>query len=207
METIKFQLFSTKCYNMFTKIGKFLLQNAFLCNLPGNHSSDWFESFETKQNKKSWIFAWKAKETVFSNSFHASMSHITNCTISKLLELKQTVSPSIFAFVQYPTWYAEFQCREEQGSSLYKEALDGTLTPGSQNSDFQQNSQQTEQCAEFCAKLDCSGWKFSASQVRFPTLVTLSFLLLVPQPIMNTTQVMTVLHDSSWLVFTTCLLR
>ena len=128
METIEIQLFSTKCYNIFTKIEKFLLQNAFLWNLPGNRSSDWFESFETKQNKKSWIFAWNAKETVFSNSFHASMSHITNCTISKLLELKQTVSPSTFAFVQYPTWYAEFQCREEQGSSLYKEALDGTLT-------------------------------------------------------------------------------
>ena len=86
----------------------------------------WF--FETKQNKKSWIFAWNTKETVFSNSFHASMWHITNCTMSKLLELKQTVSPSTFAFVQYPTWYAEFQCREEQGSSLYKGALDGTLT-------------------------------------------------------------------------------
>ena len=117
METIEIQLFSRNYCFMITKIEKFLLQNVFLWNFSENPSSHWFGSFETKHNQKCWIFACSTKKPVFSNSSHACMSLKTNTTKCKLLGLKQPVSPSTFAFVQYPTWYARFQCREDMSSN------------------------------------------------------------------------------------------
>ena len=43
-------------------------------------------------------------------------------------KLKQPTQTNTFAFVQYLIYLRRFGCREEQGYTLCKEALDGTLT-------------------------------------------------------------------------------
>ena len=81
-------------------------------------------------NTKCWITLWNTKKSVFWGGFHQCNFLISNTKGSKLLGLKQLVSPSSFAFVEYLTCIEKFQCREEQGYPLCKEALDGTLTGG-----------------------------------------------------------------------------